>query len=70
MKELTIEEMTALKGGFTETNLAIVASADNAGAADATAANAAVGSLGVDQDASASAAAIVGNVHARIRQFA
>ena len=70
MKELSIEEMTALKGGFTETNVAIVASAFNVGEASATAANVSDTSAFVDQDASASAAAIVGNVHARIRQSA
>ena len=69
MKELTIEEMTGLKGGQ-DTNVATVFSAGNAGEATAAAVNASVASLGVDQDAAAEAEAIVGNVHARIRQFA
>jgi len=69
MKELTIEEMTALKGGQ-DTNVATVSSFDNTGVASAAAANASDLSAFIDQDAAAEATAVVGNVHARIRQFA
>jgi hypothetical protein len=69
MEELTIEEMTALKGGQ-ESATALISAANNTAAAANTAANVATTGIGnvsqsVDQDASAKA----GNIRAFITQF-
>lgn len=70
MEELNIEEMTSIKGGFFDTNNATVSSTGNSGTATAAAVNSSIASLAVTQVAAADADAIVGNVHAHIRQRA
>jgi hypothetical protein len=69
MEELTIEEMTALKGGQ-ESATALVSAANNTASAANTAANVASTGIGnVSQKVKQEAEANAGNIEAFISQF-